>query len=576
MKRAYLLLIVSTIMFSLSAQSNDYKSRAAQIRAEVWAWDNPAFKNYNVPDSLKNESAVILARHRQIDATADKSTFAKQFFLGNNNGKLFYTDIDRKMIKINDQTALKQYSEFSFKEEYKIGESYARVSNSNITILGARIIKPDGAVKEINVPESAVNISEGKEDKKAYKKLVIPDLQINDILDFFICNIYELETYNLPEQYIPFYSFDCQALKQSCSLTFGKNLTVEYRSINGAPEFSKETDKNGNIILSAGSENIKRINDYENIRWLSPLHDLPMIRFVVLQNASKAFIKPKSARPIGVHENVPYDSIAEDSKYYLALNQSKLSAIRDTPKKAIEIIDNYQKVKPDISKEELANVIYTALNFKWYNDPYFYNSGTFILSLDNLFKKYNIDSKIGFVTSKYDARKDEVLSSEDLYYMIAANNATQYFFPPYRYRIPGEIPSGFQGEPVSIFTLQNISANTFSTSFPYKINGNWDGSLVLPESNAKENTCKTLLNVSFNPDDMQKIDIERHAIWSGNLKNDIQPQLLLYEDWDKELRSFLKIDKSYIDELNVKKVPKNKYRKRKAVLRKAEKNIPKQ
>jgi len=554
MKRIYSLLVASAIVFSLFAQSNDYKTRAAQIRAEVWAWDDPAFKNYNVPDSLKDESAVILARRRQIDATANASSLAKQLFSNNNNGKLFYTDIDRKMIKINDQTALNQYSEFSFKEEYKIGTSYARVSNSNITILGARIIKPDGAVKEINIPESAVTVSEGKKDKNAYKKLVIPDLQINDILDFFICNIYELETYNLPEQYIPFYSFDCQSLKQSCSLIFGKNLTVEYRSINGAPEFSRERDKNGNIILTAGSENIKRINDYENIRWLSPLRDLPMIRFVVLQNASKAFFKPQSARPIGVHENVPYDSIVEDSKYYLAFNQSKLSAIRVTPKKALEIIDNYLKEKPNVSKEELANIIYTALNFKWpENIPFHYNPATFILALDNLFKKYNIDSKVGFVTSKYDARKDEVVLSQDLYYMIAANNATQYFFPPYRYRIPGEIPAGFQGESAPTFAFQKISAWNGGNSLSVKIDGYWNGSVVLPESSAKENARKTLLNVSFNPDDMQKIDIERHVVWSGNLKNDIQPQLILYEEWDKELRNFLKIDKSYIDELNTKK-----------------------
>jgi len=549
MKQVYLLLIASTIVFSLSAQSNDYKTRAAQIRAEVWAWDDPAFKNYNLPDSLKNESAVILARHRQIDATANRSSFATQFFYGNNTGKLFYTDIDRRMIKINDRTALNQYSEFSFKEEYKVG-----ISNSNITILGARIIKPDGAVKEINVPESAVTVGEGKKDKNAYKKLAIPDLQINDILDVFICNIYKLETYNLPEQYIPFYFVDCPTLKQSCSLTFGKNLTVEYRSINGAPEFSKETDKNGNIILSAGSENIKRMNNYENTRWLSPLRDLPMIRFVVLQNASKALFKPKSARPIGVHENVPHDSIVEDSKYYLAFNQSKLSAIRDTRKKVIEIIDNYKTLKPDLSKEELANIIFTALNFEWRSDwPEIYKPGTFILTLDNLFKKYDIDSKVGFVTSKYDARKDEVLSSEDLYYMIAANNATQYFFPPYRYRIPGEIPAGFQGESAPTFTFQKIAAQNGGNSFSVKISGYWNESVALPESSAKENACKTLLNVSFNPDDMQKIDIERHAVWSGNLKNDIQPQLLLYEDWDKELRSFLKIDKSYIDELNTKK-----------------------
>jgi len=272
---------------------------------------------------------------------------------------------------------------------------------------------------------------------------------------------------------------------------------------------------------------------------------------MVLQNASKTFFKPKSARPIGVHKNVPSNNIVEDSKYYLAFNQSKLSAIRDTPKKASEIIDNYLKEKPNVSKEELANIIYTALNFKWpENIPFHYNSATFILALDNLFKKYNIDSKVGFVTSKYDARKDEVVTNEDLYYMIAANNATQYFFPPYRYRIPGDIPDGFQGEYAPTFTFQKIFSTGMSDNPSVKIDGYWNESVSLPESSAKENICKMQLNVSFNPDDGQKIDIERHAVWSGNLKNDIQPQLLLYEDWDKELRTFLKIDKSYIDELN--------------------------
>jgi len=555
MKRTYsLLFALSAIVFSLSAQSNDYQKRAAQIRAEVWSWDDPAFRNYKIPDDLKNESAIILAQHRQIDATANRSSATKQFLWGINTGKLFYTDIDRRMIKINDQTALSRYSEFSFKEEYKFGQAYSRASNSNITILGARIIKPDGSIKEINVPESAVTISEGKGDKKAYKKLAIPELQVNDIIDYFICDIYELDTYNLQEQYIPFYSFDYPALKQSCSLTFGKNLTVEYRSINGAPEFSVETDENGNILLKSVSDHIMRINDYDNTRWISPLRTLPMIRFMVLQNASKAFFKPKSARSIGVHKNVPSDSIVEDAKYYLAFNQIKLSAIRDTPKKAREIIDNYIKTKPDLSKEELANIIFTALNFKWPND-YYYNAGSFILTLDNLFKKYNIDSKVGFVTNKYDARKDEVVTNKDLYYMIAANNAIQYFFPPYRYRIPGEIPAGFQGESAPTITFQKIFAmegSVYTSAFA-NVNGYWNGFVSLPESSAKENACKMQLNVAFNPGDMQKIDIERHSIWSGNLKNDIQPQLLLFEDWDKELRSFLKIDKSYIDELNADK-----------------------
>ena len=85
------------------------------------------------------------------------------------------------------------------------------------------------------------------------------------------------------------------------------------------------------------------------------------------------------------------------------------------------------------------------------------------------------------------------------------------------------------------------------------MDGYWSDTVTFPESSAKENTSEMLLNVSFNPVDMQKIDIERHSVWSGNLKSEIQSQLLLYEDWDKELRSYLRIDRSYIDELSMKK-----------------------
>jgi len=540
MKKVYLTLILSTIVFSLSAQSVYYPTHAPRVRAEVWAWDIPAFQNYTVPDELKNESAVILARHRRVDATASKSNIWWGY-----PGKLFYTDIDRCMVLINDQTALTDYSEFSFKEKNRFGsyDSYSR--NSSVTVFGARIIKPDGTVKEIDVSKSAVAITEGRGDKEAYKKLAIPELQLNDILDFFVCDRYELETMNISEQFIAFYSMNYPALHSSCSLTFGKNLTIEYRSINGAPQFSKTDDPNGNIILTAESDNIKRINDYNNTRWISPLRDLPVIRFVVLQNASKAFSKPKSARPIGVHENMPYQTILEDAKHYLMFYKSTQLMIKDIPHKVRVTVSNFRKTESNISKERLANLIYAALNFEWPNQTnHYYNSATFILTLDNLFKDYGIGSNVGFATNKYSARKDEVLTYDDFVYMVAANNETQYFFPPYRYRIPGEIPAGLQGEYASTYVFKNIS---------YNYNGFWNETVILPESSAEENVNKTQLQVSFNPDDMQKIDIKRHSVWLGDVKNHVQPWLLLYEDWDNELRRFLKIDKSYIEELNKKR-----------------------
>jgi len=425
LQKVFLFITVLSIVFSLSAQTGYYLAQAPKLRADVWAWDNPAFKNYTVPEELKNESAVLLARHRHVDATATKSSL----FWGT-PGKLCYTDIDRKMVLINDQTALAHFSEFSFKEKNIYGSSYTYYTNSSVTIFGARIIKPDGTIKEIDVSKSSVSITEGINDKESYKKLAIPELQINDILDFFDCEIYELETFNMPEQSIAFYSIDYPALHSSCCLNFGRNLTIEYRSINGAPQLSKTTDTNGNIVLTAESRNIMRVNDFENIRWFSPLRDLPMIRFVVLQNASKTFYKPVSARAIGVHENVPYQTILEDAKYYLMHYKSFQLLVEDIRYKVSETVRSIWRREPNITKVKMANLIYTALNYEWTKSKSNYPpSAIFILTLTDLFKEFGINSNIGFATYKNSARIDEVLTYDDFVYLVAANNATQYFFP---------------------------------------------------------------------------------------------------------------------------------------------------
>ena len=122
---------------------------------------------------------------------------------------------------------------------------------------------------------------------------------MGDILDVFICQIYEFESLNLPVQVFSFFSVDYPALYHSYELTFGENLTVEYRSINGAPEFIKSANEEGDIVLTAESTDILRINDRESLRWVSSLRSLSLIRVAILQNASKLFFKPRSARPLG-------------------------------------------------------------------------------------------------------------------------------------------------------------------------------------------------------------------------------------------------------------------------------------
>ena len=527
--------------------NNDYNVKAAQIRAEVWAWDIPAFKNYSVPEKYAGESAVILARHRMIDASAQKGNVFRAFFLGDASGRMFYTDIDRQMVKINDQAALDKFSEFSFKEESKYSNYGIRMDIAQ-TVLGARIIKPDGSITEVDVSGISVSMTEGKDNEESYKKLAIPELQKGDILDWFVCYIYEFSRRNVPVQNILFFSADYPLLHCSCQLTFGKNLTIEYRSVNGAPELEKSVDQQGNTVLSAETENVMRVNDLENMRWLSPLRDLPMIRVSILQNASKAFFRPKSARAIGVHENVPYESIVEDAKWFLGTQKRLLNPISATKKKVSKIVSGYKKDNPGSSSEELADVIYTALYFAW-GESSFYNTGTFILMLDQLLKENGIECKIGHVTNKSGAPLQEIVTDDDLWLLLVANEGKQCFFPALM--VPGEIPSDVQGQTGFIFTLNYISVE-FS-GMPEKINTDPQIPVNVPESTAQDNVNINRIEVSLLPEDNGGLLIHRQVKYTGNLKRELQSLLLTFEGWDTSMRRYLHIDKSLIEEFNEKR-----------------------
>jgi hypothetical protein len=157
--------------------AEEYPDYAKRIRQEVWAWDKPEFKNYNVPEQYKDESAVILAHHEDIKVESKKIIQLV---------RVRYTNTDRRMVKINDKVSLDEYSDLSFKEEIKMQTRFTwGAKNKVTTVVGVRIIKPDGTIKEVDVDES-VSVTEGKKEKESHKKLAIPDLQIGDIIDYFI------------------------------------------------------------------------------------------------------------------------------------------------------------------------------------------------------------------------------------------------------------------------------------------------------------------------------------------------------------------------------------------------------
>jgi len=525
-------------LFSIDAFADDRQAHAKTVREMVWAWDKPEFKQYELPAGYENESAVILARHQHIEATSKNRFRMNSLLFGDINRELFYTNIDRRMVKINDLSALTEFAELSFREEAKIS-GYMR-SNKLRTIVGARVIKPDGSVAEVAIDEEAVAITEGRKEKDTLKKVAIPGLQVGDILDYFVCDEMELETYNVPPEIFTFFG-QYPVLKYSIHCEFGNKLTVEYRSVNGAPEMQLTTDADNNYILDAEAENLMKVPAFDEIRWFSPYRSLPMIRMYVLNNSSKLIYKSPNARESGVYENLPYNEYLNDTKTFLAAQEKQMFWMKETNRKVKKTVSAYLEKHPSMNKEELAVLLYDALRFHWPNDYANYPGLKFNVRLQQLFKEHNVSHKFLFVTSRFGARKNEVVSDEDMRTGLLANDSQLFFFTN-GYRYAGEIPAIYQGE-----TASTVEVVKYAMNKKYGIEGS-QGQYEIAESKSGDNLLASRIEVNFPIDNPLQLSMTRNLKCTGSMKEDYWP-LVLYEDWDKEMREKLGIGQTLMEEL---------------------------
>lgn len=537
MNKYFIALLVIFMTLATASNINAKNNEKAELlRETVWNWELEAFKNYSVPEKYKDESIIILAYHQQIDATSKNKFRMAGLFFGDVNKELFCTDINRYLIKLNDKKALEKYSELSFVENTKV-YGFMR-SNKMETVVGVRIIKPDGTIREIDVDEDAVAITEGKKDKETSKQIAIRGLEVGDILDYFYIDKTELETFNMPAQVFAFFN-QYPVLSYSVECIFGDNLTVEYKSLNGAPDFEVSTDVDKNVILKASQKDLKITSDISEHRWVSGYRDFPMIRLLILNNASKLIDKPASARKKGLYKDVSYEDILNDRKGELSSWHKRMFWMGNVYKKTNVAITNYRQNNSSASNEQLATYVYDALRFYWPNNQGDFPFPKFFIALEKLMKENNIESQICFTTSKMGPRKEELVESDDLSIFLAANNGKQFFFFPNRYRMAGEISSAFAGEPVSA-----VSVLKYKSGSPIGIEGEIS-EFILPTSSAEDNKNTVKSEVRFSDKNPLELTIKRQVVSSGAMKDDWQNVLVLFEDWDKAMRKNLLIETDF-------------------------------
>ncbi|MDR1984911.1 MAG: DUF3857 domain-containing protein [Prevotellaceae bacterium] len=540
------------------ATDDSYEKMAKTVREEIWKWNLSAFKNYAVPAQYDTCSSVILAWHTDINVTAKNKLRFNPVLLVSMNSNLNYTNIDRIMVKINDKKALDNYSEFDFQQFKKNNNLLTR--DVLTSVFGARIIKPDGNIIEVDVSQAVLSIDK-KSDKQ--RKLAISGLQIGDILDYFIFEEYKMESENGMSNIFLFFN-DTPVLSYSIHCETGKDIITEYRVLNGAPDFtSSNNPETNNLILDLQTSNLQIVTD--DI-WINPLRQLPIIRMKMSYQSKNNVQYQRDLSQGNLIKNISFEQIIKDSESQACFMNNYASTIKlfsNSVKKTKELLNTYKQNHPEATSEDIAAFAYYALRYFCYgnidkNDNIIVDSRRnsrknlfsllCLFSLERLLPQItNERFELGFTTTNDGSKLEEIFNDNDIYFIITqSKNPSNTFVYNSPFTNAWHIPFEYEGEqvlPVAVEKYDNIKRI---------IKGQKKNIATLPKLTADENIYAEKIYVTVGNNESDLI-IEREVTLDGHFKEAYQQVLLLYEDYNAEERKYLGINKTLFDEMQADK-----------------------
>jgi len=484
------------------------KEEKEAIRQDVWNWDMSEFKLKTVPEEYKNKSSVILAMHDKV--TVDRKIKVRGAFMAIGvSTEYYYTSINRSLVYINDKVSLDNYSKILFKESSSFSGYY--INNTFNVIIGARIIKPDGKMITVNV-DDAVVINEGKKKKTnaAYSKLAIPNLEVGDILDYFVAYQMHVSMMELPSFSISHNSASVPVINYSFYCELDPKVGYQYRSINGAPELKQSKNSDGNTVFEVKVDKWKTFDDD---RYLNDDRIYPAIRFELYTKKSKEEM-PTSAE---LHMKC-----ANEFKNSLAI----AAYLQYNPKK---IAKTYEKSHPSASQEKILDHIYDY-------DVSRYGKGA-LCAFGVALNKLDVDFLCGAVTSNTSFDKDDVTYLRDLDPIIYVPSLKKVYTSPshsYSTTLDGNyIDYVFEGETAYFFSnqyLKDHKKDKFKFEEAVEDFSKADNSVVkyvVPSSKSEDNNLRLDFTVSFDAKDSLGMDVARKLTAKGfpanNYRTGYQP-----------------------------------------------------
>ena len=512
MKKIFLFLFSLFTICSLAQKKRDIK--------EFFWGKNDQFKSVSsIPDKWKNESAVIIYKY-------------KYYNYHKFGANVTYTSGIRKRIKLLDEAAVKEFSEFSFKDKFYSTKGMFSLGEGSNTI-GIKIVKSDGKEIEVDVDKNAKVI-----DKE--KKIAIANLEIGDIIDFYY---YSVE----PFKSIFEFGFDPEevplgdvypTMEMKLAFDTENDFFVNFNTYNGAPDLIEIPTGNSDerkYELSA-----KDIEKNEFPRWFYPLVELPCYKFQVFFARSGKFEKRADAF-LSEKEKIIKKTVTKEDifNYYDEKFRANgdLSEIHDFLKgknfssDEEKVREVYYFARHAFFTKYLEAVIVNQANifnpFELYRNPIFFQSeDSFIRYFMEFLKKNNIDYDIIVATPNFNGSIDDLLIQKNVKVLLKVNTKSPLYM---------EYFSPFTSADQFNYNLENTKAFSLQVSKGKKIID--ADKITLPSSTYQDNVSKIISSVTIN-NDFTGVSVKKEAAYYGHMKENEQSDKLyffdyVYEDYDK-------------------------------------------
>lgn len=524
-------LAITALVVSLTAHADDekkYAEFAQNLRQQVWSDTDPMFTQYEITHQYDNtHSAVILAALTDVELTRSSYLRMTGLLMFNSVKQLGRHELNRMLVKLNDDAALKSFSEFDYATVTKGYNSYG-LQESLRQVLGVRVIKPDGTIVNVST-DDYMTTREGKKGKEVSHKLAVPNLEVGDIIDIFTYDEMIIKERNIPPFKFNFVDkYPMMHYKVRCKID--DKFAVQYRTLNGAPGFTATTDKDKNTLLET---EVRNVNAVSPKLWYNEMEQAPMtILYAIDKSVSSKDIK--SVKKNKLQPNPDFRTILNDDLSILSSNQWSTPPRGKNAKMIQNLIKQYSS--PNDIKQAV-DKLYAGMTYYYsaFDENEEYSPYSFIVVLGMYLKHCKIPFQFGITTDKDHESLDQLINSSSTTWMIKAGDC-YYAAPQYNCATPGLLPVDLQGRKAAIINKLKGDKSDYDI-------------ITLPTTSADQNIEKVTMKATI---DGLGMNIERIEARTGGQKESltmlVTPQQT-FAAYDK----YLNCEKPYIETVSNKK-----------------------